>query len=157
MDFYDADLENSWNFVAKISWQPWNRYWFQKKSFQSTFFSHGTYPEKTRLMLPSKPSFLGTVTKFLKTTFSWHCSCALCILLVIRVTTSINCRLQLQILIFHITRVDSFCHTVCFAFQSEPGNLQKKFSLTLDAHDVGELGYEVTIAFISRYLSFIFL
>ncbi len=46
-------------------------------------------------------------------------------------------------LTFHITIVDSLSDTACFAFQSEPGNLQKKFSLTLDAHDVGELGYEV--------------
>ena len=32
----------------------------------------------------------------------------------------------------------------CF-FQSEPGNLQKKFNLSLDVHEVGELGYEVDL------------
>ncbi len=29
-------------------------------------------------------------------------------------------------------------------FQSEPGNLQKKFALSLDVHEIGELGYEVS-------------
>ena len=47
------------------------------------------------------------------------------------------------------TRCDINLFNICLFFQSE-GGLQKKFTLNLDTHEVGELGYEVCL--ILQYL-----